>query len=162
MNQKDYYADYYAKNKERLNEKSVTWASKNPEKVKSYKRNWYAKNKERSKLQKEDWLKTTRGCLSKKMGHLKRQKRNKQLEFKITLDDLVDLWELQDGRCAISNYPMEASFNSLFSVSVDRINSSMGYTKENIQLVCQAINFAKNHYTNEEMIRFWEYRDEVR
>ncbi len=159
MNQKEYYKEYYAKNKERLNKSAAEWQAENPEKVKSYKQKWYAKNKEKSKKQKEKWLKTTRGCLSKKRGHLKRQKRNRQLKFEITLDDLVEIWETQYGRCAISNYPMETSFNSLFSVSVDRIDSSKGYIKGNIQLVCQAINFAKNQYTNEEMIRFWEYRE---
>lgn len=159
---KKYNKKYYEKNKKKIKKHANEWRMDNPEKVKSYKKKWYYANKEKCKIRKNEWLKTTKGCLSKKLGHLKRQKRSRTLEFEITLEDLMTMWELQNGQCAISKYPMQTIFNSLFAVSVDRIDPSRGYTKENIQLVCQGINFAKNQYSNQEMIDFWEYRNQIK
>lgn len=39
----------------------------------------------------------------------------------------------------------------LRSVSVDRIDGKYGYTKGNVQLVCQWVNFAKNSRSTEEI-----------
>lgn len=75
-------------------------------------------------------------------------------EVAITLNDLIDLWHCQQGRCAISSKKMEHK-RCLFAVSIDRINSHLGYISGNVQLVCQAINMAKNRYSNEDMIHFW-------
>ena len=34
-----------------------------------------------------------------------------------------------------------------YQVSIDRINSNLGYTEENTVLCCQAINYMKNDYS---------------
>lgn len=39
------------------------------------------------------------------------------------------------------------------AISLDRIDSTGDYTCDNIQLVCRAINLAKNTYQNSEIIR---------
>lgn len=158
---KAYSKKHYENNKEKCKERAKQWQKDNPEKKRLYQRKWGDANKEKVRETKRKWKNTLSGCLVTKLGHLKKAKRNRTLDFEITKDDLMDLWDAQDGKCAISNYPMKTVFNSLFAVSVDRIDSSLGYTKDNIQLVCQGINFAKNHYTNEEMIEFWEYRDKM-
>jgi hypothetical protein len=41
--------------------------------------------------------------------------------------------------------------------SVDRIDSSVGYEKNNIQFVSRTINYAKNDMTHEEMIKFLSF-----
>ena len=156
-----YSKKHYQKNKEKCKEQVKQWRKENPDKVKAIHKKWRESNKEKVEKQHQKYKKTLSGCLATKLGHLKKQKRNRTLDFEINKDDLLELWGSQDGRCAISNYPMKYNFNSLFSVSVDRIDSSLGYIKQNIQLVCQGINFAKNHYSNEEMIEFWEYRDQI-
>jgi len=43
-------------------------------------------------------------------------------------------------------------FNSLKTVSVDRIDSSKGYVPGNVQLVCKWVNLAKQDYSNEDML----------
>lgn len=75
-------------------------------------------------------------------------------EVTITLDYLMKLWENQGGRCKITGKNMEHK-SSLFAVSIDRIESDYGYVPGNIQLVCMAINLAKNRYSNADMIHFW-------
>jgi len=70
----------------------------------------------------------------------------------ITINDLIDLWDKQNGRCAITNLIMEHKPNKLKTVSVDRIDSNIGYTAGNIQLVCKFINLGKSTHSNDEVI----------
>ena len=42
--------------------------------------------------------------------------------------------------------------NSLFDVSIDRIDSSKGHVRGNIQLVCKFINLGKGTHTNEDTL----------
>lgn len=76
-----------------------------------------------------------------------RNRKNK--EFNITEEDLFDLWGKQDGKCAYSKLPMSAASNQLYTVSLDRIDSSKGYVVGNIQLVCAAVNKMKQEYTQD-------------
>jgi hypothetical protein len=54
--------------------------------------------------------------------------------FSITLEDLYDLYKQQRGKCFISNVPLH--FNGEYCISIERINTDIGYTKENICLIC--------------------------
>jgi hypothetical protein len=67
---------------------------------------------------------------------------------------LVALWHAQNGICAITKLPMLLKYNSLFTASVDRIDSNKSYETNNIQLVCKAINLAKSDHTVQEMMDF--------
>jgi hypothetical protein len=53
-----------------------------------------------------------------------------------------------DGKCAISGLPLLIENNSgkFNQASCDRINSSFGYNIDNTQIICLALNFAKNEY----------------
>ena len=67
------------------------------------------------------------------------------------------LWEQQKGLCAISGVEMTTKVFSgrvPTNLSVDRINSMLGYTKQNIQLVCMAVNQMKNDLIHDELIFF--------
>jgi hypothetical protein len=44
--------------------------------------------------------------------------------------------------------------NDLKSASIDRIDPHGFYEPGNVQLVCKAINLAKSHHTQEEIIDF--------
>lgn len=160
-NQKEYFKEYYRKNKEKLKERAAEWRANNPEKVKAIQQKWRDDNKDSRKESRQRWEKTLKGCLATKLKHLKKSKRSRVLEVSIDINNLIELWDAQNGCCAISKYPMTYTESCLFGVSVDRIDSSGGYTKENVQLVCQGINFAKNKYSNQEMIDFWNYRDQL-
>jgi hypothetical protein len=80
-------------------------------------------------------------------------------EVNITLDDLLYVWEKQNGICPytglnliLSNYAKNQSM--FYKASLDRINSSLGYVKGNIQFISASANFAKGSMTNSEMIEF--------
>jgi hypothetical protein len=53
-----------------------------------------------------------------------------------------------DGKCAISGLPLLIENNSgkFNQASCDRINSSFGYDIDNTQIICLALNLAKNEY----------------
>ena len=40
--------------------------------------------------------------------------------------------------------------------SIDRIDPSKGYSPDNIEFVCLAVNYAKNGYGKDEMMKFFE------
>ena len=70
-------------------------------------------------------------------------------EFSLTPDDLSVIWEKQEGRCAYTKLPLLAPANQFNTVSLDRIDSNVGYVVGNIQLVCAAINKMKQEYTED-------------
>lgn len=80
---------------------------------------------------------------------------NKGIPFTITKEDLLELWKQQHGLCNISKIPMtyELDNGRIFTnVSVDQKNPGQGYTKENIQLVCSAVNQLKSNWDMDTVI----------
>jgi len=103
--------------------------------------------------------KDLRRILVERIAAAKDRVKKSGFEMKITLEDLQDLWDLQDGKCAISGIQMTYIFNNgrtPTNVSLDRINPLEGYTKENIQLVCMATNQMKSDLSMDELLYFCE------
>jgi hypothetical protein len=48
------------------------------------------------------------------------------------------------------------SDRDLYCPSVDKINPYLGYTQDNVQIVCWGYNVAKQRFTDEEIIEFWK------
>jgi hypothetical protein len=71
-------------------------------------------------------------------------------EFLITTEDIVECWNKQNKICPYTGREMSLEAGHLNTVSIERINSNIGYTKENTILVCQAINRMKSDFTLEE------------
>ena len=79
-----------------------------------------------------------------------RAKRN--LEHSITYEDLMALYEQQEGKCALTGRSMTTITKDPDVISLDRIDNDKGYTRDNIQLVTGQVNRCKNAYTVEEFI----------
>jgi len=54
------------------------------------------------------------------------------------------MWETQGGVCVYTGLEMELQPNTLLSVSVERIDSKIGYTSENTVLCCNVVNRMKS------------------
>lgn len=83
--------------------------------------------------------------------------RRKNLEFDITLDYLMYLWNKQQGKCALSGIKMTTVLYDgriPTNVSLDRIDTKKGYTMDNVQLVCMAVNQMKNDLSINELYSF--------
>jgi len=70
--------------------------------------------------------------------------KNKGYSFNINRDDLIKIWEKQKGKCIYTLWDMSTITKDQKLVSIDRINSSIGYIPENIQLTCWCVNRAKS------------------
>lgn len=91
-------------------------------------------------------------------------KRGKVQGFNIivTLEELIGLYYKQDGKCALSNITMTYNKDGTgkdneyaqTNISIDRINPSGNYQIENLQLICNQVNFIK-HVLKQEDLLFW-------
>jgi hypothetical protein len=133
--------------------------------------NWYRSNKDRRckecrhiqflkrKELDRNRISLDRILVSRWNGIKERSKKN---GYNIDFDYLYlkELWNKQEGKCAISglNMTYEIFKGRIFTnVSVDRIDSNKGYTKNNVQLVCMAINQMKSDMSIEELLYFCEH-----
>lgn len=80
-----------------------------------------------------------RGCFRNAM----RRTRDYKWTTDLHISDLHRLYYTQMGRCAITGCILAAVPVTPYSISIDRIDSSKHYTKDNIHLVCLSINIAK-------------------
>ncbi len=83
------------------------------------------------------------------------------IKVSITLKDVWDVYISQDKKCWYTGLPISfekdgdcnrVSDNSTRTASIDRIDSSKDYTKENIRIVHQMVNIMKNVYSEEKFI----------
>ena len=59
------------------------------------------------------------------------------------------LWQKQKGRCYYTNIPMSTNKKDVLTlVSVDRKNSDLGYTLDNIVLCCYSVNSFKFSFSS--------------
>lgn len=115
-------------------EKGNAWRRANKERVKaSYKK---------QKLQRpEAWL----------LKQAKRRAKEKSLEFTLTLEDIKI-----PEKCPIMDKVLQyiPDGYSDYSPSIDRVDSSKGYTKDNIQIISTIANRMKWNATQEQLLTF--------
>jgi len=87
------------------------------------------------------------------------KKRN--IQVSVTKEQILELLEKQDYKCALSNLPliMSKSYSkdrtnqiSSTTASLDRIDSSKGYTLDNVQWIHKDINKMKNNFNQDYFI----------
>ena len=73
------------------------------------------------------------------------RKKRKVIEYDVDVQYLMEVWEKQKGLCAWSNIQLvHGGKNINLKASLDRIDSSLGYIKGNVQFVSCALNYAKS------------------
>ena len=86
---------------------------------------------------------------------LTKAKARKRFSVEIDIDDLIALWESQNGLCAITKVPMIATDDDGdFGISIDRIDSDKGYAKGNVRLTCARVNIMRSTLTDA-MLYWW-------
>lgn len=89
----------------------------------------------------------------------KRLKGGITIELRLTVQDLQNQWEIQNHKCTYSGVELQLPSYShindpIYTASLDRINSHLGYIKGNIQFVSTIINRAKHELSHDRMLEF--------
>lgn len=91
--------------------------------------------------------------------------KRRNILFDITKENIEKLYEKQKGLCALSGIKMthnaindrqdnDSHILNPNNISIDRIDSKIGYIKSNIQLVCAIVNRIKFEMTEPELFEF--------
>jgi hypothetical protein len=78
------------------------------------------------------------------------------LNWDLTLDDVANLLQEQDYKCALTGWSIEfpeSGHPQAAPASIDRIDSKKAYTKENTQLLTRQVNMMKQQYSQEDFIK---------
>lgn len=92
-------------------------------------------------------LKTTntiRGRFNRLVIGARASAKSKGYTFDIDRNDVQRIWENQNGLCTYTGWEMSPETKNQRLMSLDRIDSSIGYVKGNIQLTCWCVNRAKS------------------
>lgn len=84
---------------------------------------------------------------------IKLSAKQRHLKFEITIVDVWDQYIKQNKKCSLSGqeikfYSSHTTDKTIQTASIDRINSDIGYLKDNIQILHKDINMLKNKYSN--------------
>lgn len=99
---------------------------------------------------------------SKFRSHFRRLK-NRKHKIELTLEDLKEQWEKQDGKCPLTGWNLfldrttktqRGNEKIINLASLDRIDPKRGYEKDNIRWICVIANYARNNYTDDDVIKF--------
>lgn len=140
---------YYERNKEKIMAKHKVYRLSNREKVFHMHRKYREANRSRIA---EWWTKDPRGRLG---VCLRMALRRRPTENAATLDELMQLWRRQSGRCAVSGLEMTWKKGRIMpqSISLDRIDSERGYELSNLRLVCFQVNCFRGKWSDAQMMQ---------
>lgn len=137
----EYYRKYREKNGEKLRAYQAAYRKANAERLNAYLAEYRKKNRERIK-EKYDKRKNARPWANLVKG-AKQRARKKGIEFSLTEE-----WASKNftGRCSVTGIEFSSCSDkgpTMRSGSIDRIDSSKGYTDDNCRFVINAFNSLK-------------------
>lgn len=94
-------------------------------------------------LKKKEYQKTKKGCIltivqNTKASSKTRQRKSENKMNPITYEIINSLLKKQNNKCYISGYELllETGDRNFYQMSPDRINEDVGYSEENVRLIC--------------------------
>lgn len=102
-----------------------------------------------AKDHKERYLKYTTNSSNNKLKNIfkasQKTSKYRNIDFSISFEDIEMLVKQQDNLCWYSKVPLSLEIGDLNKLSIDRIDSSKGYTIDNIVLCTKNINLMKRN-----------------
>lgn len=97
--------------------------------------------------------------LKRRCYRIKSTAKTKKIEFNLTDEFLLDLYNKQNGRCYYTNIPMsnnmkQQGFQPYDAPSLDRINPDLGYIQDNVVWCIFGVNSFKQSLTLKEFEMF--------
>lgn len=93
------------------------------------------------------------------LAECKKRASRKNVEYALDKDFMIHLLRRSGWKCEVSGIPFEfgikenKGYNLPYHPSLDRIDSSKGYTPDNIRIVCLAANIAMNAWGDQVLLR---------
>lgn len=107
--------------------------------------------------QKHNW----KGCgelYGTHFGSILKRATKKNIEFNLTVEFLWNLFLKQDRKCALSGIELSLQGKEVKkykeTASLDRIDSSKGYTEDNVQWVHKIVNLMKQSLSDKEFVKW--------
>ena len=79
--------------------------------------------------------------------------KSRGLKWEVDIEYIKKLLKMQKGKCFYTKKELSYEPHSEYLISLDRIDSSKGYTKGNVRLVCWDANNMKSNYKHSKFIR---------
>lgn len=140
-----------------------SWRLKNIDKIKETAKRWRNNNKEirtqkRLKYKLDNMIKV-------RLSEIKSKCNKKNIDFNLDENFIQELLIKQNNKCYYSNIEF-IQFDKFYGFSIDRTDSTKGYLKNNITLVCTIVNKMKNSLNENEFkniiqkiyVKFYETR----
>jgi hypothetical protein len=130
------------------------YRTKNRAQHNDWERNYFAKNKEALSKKSKRWREGNGAFTIMHLGARGRAHK-KGIPYELTPALIGTICEvIQGGKCALTGVPFDYSDDGQFrfrpfAPSIDRKDSSKGYTVDNVQITCVIVNKAKNEYPQE-------------
>lgn len=117
------------------------------------------KNRAQYNLNQQATRRTEKGFIAQLLHGAKTRAKQKGFEYNLSEDFIQNLLTKIDYKCQVTGQEMTLDARghkqkNLRKVSLDRVDSLKGYTEDNVQLVCWAVNLMKNSMTDDEF-KFW-------
>lgn len=80
----------------------------------------------------------------------------KRANVDITLDFLWEKYMIQGGKCYYTGLPLEINSKNPYTISIDRLDSSLSYSQDNVVLTCLNVNLFKNVMSVEAFVAMLE------
>lgn len=140
-----------AANRTRVRATNAAWRAKNPDKIRRWNKEWRAKNPEKALHHSRTWRlenvqkardavrrSMAKNPLIKRAAKLNRRAAERRNGGRCTADDIVALFERQEGRCASCRSPDDLEIDH-------RLPIILGGTSDpsNLQLLCRTCNRSK-------------------
>ena len=124
---------------------------------------WYTERKRDRECEPEPPPRTQsafpEGWAKKSYASIRGAAKYRKIAFEISFQQYEELLAQAKGRCTLTGIPFEFSAPTAprrrrpFAPSLDRIDSTVGYTPTNCRLVCCAVNFALGDWGMETLMR---------
>jgi len=76
----------------------------------------------------------------------------RHIKFEVSIQDMSEVFNKQNGKCVLSGVGLSFGAKKQWTASIDRKDSSKGYSKDNIQWVHKDINQMKSDRTDDRFI----------
>jgi len=158
LHRKEIQQKYREKNRDKIRKRSQLWSRKNRRNLSEKQRINREKDRVSKGITKYQKPLTINSPFVRAYNTIKNSPKRDCL---VTIDDIREQFDMQKGLCALSGLTLlipkssgDQKIKYPTNLSIDRIDSSLPYQKGNIQLVCLALNYAKNDWNNSLIIDF--------